>query len=707
MKKFNLFLTILAAAAGFTNCTKGDLVENKEAGNGGAVVYATTDAVTKTTLANDYSVLWSTGDQIKFIKSDAPATTYTFTLSSGSGTSNGTFTCGEAPVEGTYTVYYPATYDGTNWPAQTYVSATDISGAPMKATATVGSDGSVSDIAFANEGGILRYTVKGSKTIKSINVKSTSPTLDVTLDCGTSGVALTAEGTVFNIALPAGTYSDATLTLTAMYNIVATKAASSFIVTKNVVSLATFESSALSFIAPPAPDGFVDLGVTEDSGKPLYWAKCNLGATNVWDSGDYFAWGEAAPYYTTTGGWPATPAWNTGKDNGYAWQSYCGNSSFVEWSTPPYDATSKILKSDYDAATAANSSWRTPKSNEFQSLKDNCYWEWTEDYNGTGVKGVIVYKAKAAGDKGKYGGQTGYTISDTHIFLPAAGWGNNTWRSWLNGEGAYWSSSLFSGQNAYCLYFYSSKINPQYNEHMRYGGFSVRPVTTEGAACVAAGTMVTMGDGSQKAVEKLEVGDVIRTVDHETGEVSSAPVCFVWETLNAASAFTLTFEGGTDVTVIEEHGFYDREEQKYAFINADNAKDYIGHHFYNADNGQWLELKSSKMLNKRVDAYAIVTSKHLNHLSNGILSMCDGSIKVLANIFEYDSQLMFDADKKAANIAEYGLTSLEKVLEYKGFTEADYYNYNLQYLNVAIGKGLTTWDYVKALGDYCEANQIY
>lgn len=226
-------------------------------------------------------------------------------------------------------------------------------------------------------------------------------------------------------------------------------------------------------------------------------------------------------------------------------------------------------------------------------------------------------------------------------------------------------------------------------------------------SCIAAGTMITMGDGGRKAVEELEIDDVIRTVDHETGTVSSAPVCFIWKTENVSNAFTLTFEGGVEVDVIEEHGFYDQEEQKYAFINASNAKDFIGHHFYDADNDRWLELKSCKLLNKRVDAYAIVTSNHLNHLSNGMLSMCDGSLKVLANIFEYDSQLKFDADKKAADIAAYGLTPLEKILEYKGFTEADYYAYNLQYLNVAIGKGLTSWDYVKALSDYCEANQIY
>lgn len=252
------------------------------------------------------------------------------------------------------------------------------------------------------------------------------------------------------------------------------------------------------------------------------------------------------------------------------------------------------------------------------------------------------------------------------------------------------------------------------SEEITLGKGDLLPVTFEfkegdwgEPACVAAGTMITMENGGQKAVEEIEVGDIIRTVDHETGQVSSAPVCFVWKTENASNYFTLAFEGGVEVNVIEEHGFYDQEEQRYAFINALNAKDYIGHHFYDADNGRWLELKSCKLSNESVDAYAIVTSKHLNHLSNGMLSMCDGSIKVLANIFEYDEQMKFDADKKAADIATYGLTPLEKVLEYKGFLETDYYDYNLMYLNVAIGKGLTTWDYVKALSDYCEANQIY
>ena len=226
-------------------------------------------------------------------------------------------------------------------------------------------------------------------------------------------------------------------------------------------------------------------------------------------------------------------------------------------------------------------------------------------------------------------------------------------------------------------------------------------------ACVAAGTLITMANGEKIAVENIKPGDVIRTVDHETGKVSSSSVSFVWESKNVGNAFTLTFEGGTEVTVIEEHGFFDTDEDKYVFINAHNAKDYIGHHFYDADNDCSLELQNCEVIRGTVDAYAVITSGHLNHLSNGILSMCDGSVKYIANIFDYDDNLKYDAAKKKADIEAYGLTPIEKVLELDGFIESDYYDYNLQYLDVAIGKGIVTWEYVEALSEYCAAYGIF
>ena len=501
MKKIYSILMILAAAAGFTNCSKAELVENKETEKGGSVVYATTDAATKTTLADDYKVLWSADDQIKFVKDGATTTTYTFTLSSGEGTTNGTFTYSQTPEDGTYTVYYPATYDGTSWPAQTYVGAADISGAPMKATATV-SGGSVSDISFKNEGGILRYTVKGSKTIKSINVKSGS-TLDVTLSCGTSGVALTVEGTVFNIALPAGEYSNATLAFTATDNTVATKTASSFKVTKNKVSLATFEATALSFLPDGALPGLFTVGKGAD-GKAgtaddvqVRFSKGNLQATYT---GSAYTWDFATSQYSCVGNDAGNTSidsqtkdavvdlfgWSTASTNFGIFTSKVNNKysgSFVDWGEA-YCASKSILP---------DNTWRTLSTAEWQYLfnKDNTYGENNRSgkykYSVT-VCGktnclILVPDECLKGYSFDYT-KTSYTVEEWAtaeaaglVCLPAAGDRNGSDVFNVGDRGYYWSSTtvIDSNTRAFHVSFTSSDVN--HDDCGRSFGYSVRLIT--------------------------------------------------------------------------------------------------------------------------------------------------------------------------------------------------------------------------------------
>ncbi|MCQ2171820.1 MAG: Ig-like domain-containing protein [Bacteroidales bacterium] len=247
-----------------------------------------------------------------------------------------------------------------------------------------------------------------------------------------------------------------------------------------------------------APESFIDLGVTDAAGKPVYWAKCNVGAISPQDYGDCFAWGETAPYYEGTGGWPSTPTWKTGKTAGYDWLSYCGSSEFVEWSTPPYDATTKILKPAFDAATTVNSGWRTPTSAELVALASSCVCIWTTDYNGTGVAGYLVYKAKDEADKGLIYSEnhawhiwngSGYTAgpdavetyspSDVHIFLPAAGCGYGTDHS--TDTTVYMSSTLcteYEEGHAYTLYLSKFDMGPRntFDFPARFIGCFIRPV---------------------------------------------------------------------------------------------------------------------------------------------------------------------------------------------------------------------------------------
>lgn len=506
MKKINLFLTILAAAAGFTNCSKAELVENKETEKGGSVVYATTDAATKTTLANDYKVLWSTDDQIKFVKDGASTTTYTYTLSSGAGTTSGTFTCAQTPEDGTYTVWYPAAFNEQYWYIQKYVSATDISGAPMKATATV-NDGIVSDISFKNEGGILRYTVKGNKTIKSIKVKSASSSYpDVTLNCE-GGVPLTEEGTVFNIVVKPGTYSDVTLTFSATDFTLATKKASSFVVKKNTVSLVTFEAADLLFLPAGALKGVFSVSET----KKVRFSQGNLTYNQTAEEPKWKFYDHQYDYLTD---------YDTSPVSLFPW-GYNANNEHISLGamSPVTDHTTegdKLLV--YDKASSKSPGggddwgvaycesnnitvgiWRMLSKEEWVYLinvgGDKNVIRQGKYKNGVtvcGKKGCLVL-APDGWDISSNPLQSEYSTTSSPmtweqaeaaglVCLPAAGYYEGTQVSGDGSNGYYWSSSADSS-GSYYLYINSADLNPGRGDlqstdwSARSQNYSVRLVT--------------------------------------------------------------------------------------------------------------------------------------------------------------------------------------------------------------------------------------
>ena len=240
----------------------------------------------------------------------------------------------------------------------------------------------------------------------------------------------------------------------------------------------------------------VDLGIKytdendENYGKytGILWTDHNIGATDPWDYGDYYAWGETTTKNEYKSDWSNYAHWKNGALTKYT--TAVGNGK-------------PDLETGEDGDDVANKKDKTqvmPSAQDFQDLKDNCYWEWTSAYKGKkttasdnityDAAGFIVYKAKSSSDAGKvaYGEkkkwQTDYTehldydpSKDTHIFIPAAGFRSDA--SLLDpGEcGYYWSSSLYAYNPSYAheLDFYSGNVVPQGNVD-RYYVFSVRAV---------------------------------------------------------------------------------------------------------------------------------------------------------------------------------------------------------------------------------------
>ena len=183
------------------------------------------DGSTKTLLDDSWKVNWVEGDQVAI-----NGVTYKAIPQSDAKKASFTKESGDDPTS-PYTAYYPASiYNGgtPTLPAtQTYESG-KISNVPMCAY-----NQSSTSLKFYNICGVVQLTLKGTQTVKKIEVTETSSdkkaicgdfevesnvakiknTVEaashnkITLDCG-SGVALNStDGVKFWIAIPAGTYT--------------------------------------------------------------------------------------------------------------------------------------------------------------------------------------------------------------------------------------------------------------------------------------------------------------------------------------------------------------------------------------------------------------------------------------------------------------------------------------------------------------------
>ncbi len=214
----------------------------------------------------------------------------------------------------------------------------------------------------------------------------------------------------------------------------------------------------------------VDLG---DAGK---WASVNVGATEPHEYGQYFAWGGTTGYGSAdpvTDGrsidWTTCPFWVSGTTYSHdiKFNKYVPTGKESYWGGEGNPDDERVLKAADDAATQNwGSSWKIPTKEDFERLinTDNCKWDWTDDYNGTGISGYIVT-----------GKKTGYTGNS--VFLPAAGYRLGDASVFDQGSyGYYLSSSLFSDDpfGSWSMDFISTDARMSGN--YRYCGQSVRAV---------------------------------------------------------------------------------------------------------------------------------------------------------------------------------------------------------------------------------------
>ncbi|MBR5958183.1 MAG: hypothetical protein IKZ99_07460 [Salinivirgaceae bacterium] len=250
---------------------------------------------------------------------------------------------------------------------------------------------------------------------------------------------------------------------------------------KKILSMALLAVTATMFVAclgddlfddtpDTSVDGFVDLGLKSGT----LWATYNVGATSPQGYGNRYAWGETQI--------KSEYEWNTYKycKGSYTTLTkYCNNSKYGNGGFT--DALTSLKTADDVVKVEFGYKYSMPTAADWEELCDQCYWVWELSYNKRNISGYIVYKAKTKNDRGAKVYNVGvasksYSLSDAHIFLPAAGEQVGDDVVGVGIHGGYWSSSLSSSDPS-CACKMTFKDNyVMVGEDSRYWGYSVRPV---------------------------------------------------------------------------------------------------------------------------------------------------------------------------------------------------------------------------------------
>lgn len=494
MEKHIQSLMVLVAITFFVACTSenSETVENES--NTKLMTFTATqdgaEAGTKAALASDCKTInWEQDDKISVLYGTA---NQEFTLTGGAGTSSATFQ-GSAATADSYTAVYPycssakleseGTVSGITLPATQTATPNGFD----KSAALMIAKSDNTTLQFKNVVGYVKVMPKfecsqiilsaagGNEYIAgkgTLSYNSEAPTITFSSDQSKSitlkpanGESTIAAGTYY-IAVPAVNLNagwSISFTTTSDSKIYTRKGSNPITFTRNkVINLGEFDLTETYWTVPAEKQ--IDMGeiTVNETRYRLICAQSNLTATglaaNDYDYGDYFAWGATELWYKSLS---PSIVWKTDKPGGYT-QGNCptyGNNHYVDVISNG-DNTVYRLMSTHDAARVIlGGDWQMPTKEIWEALKRSNYsWTWTTQ-----------------------GEHAGYSINNNtstnqSIFLPAAGYFDDTDHHSPGQFGYYWSSSTTdNATNAYSLQFVSSQIIPM-SDQPREHGHSIRPV---------------------------------------------------------------------------------------------------------------------------------------------------------------------------------------------------------------------------------------
>ena len=162
--------------------------------------------------------------------------------------------------------------------------------------------------------------------------------------------------------------------------------------------------------------------------------------------------------------------------------------------------------------------------------------------------------------------------------------------------------------------------------------------------CLVEGTMITMANGTQKAIEDITHGELIRVWNFDLGEFTEAQPIWIKAEEETTGHDVYTFSDGTKLRTVGHHVF---NKQAGAFTKLKLAETPVGTTTFN-EQGIEVTLISKERVIEPTRYYNVWTQYHLNLFADGILTS-----NRFNNIYPIVDMKFVKDDRKLRSVEEF------------------------------------------------------
>ena len=201
--------------------------------------------------------------------------------------------------------------------------------------------------------------------------------------------------------------------------------------------------------------------------------------------------------------------------------------------------------------------------------------------------------------------------------------------------------------------------------------------------CLVEGTQVTMADGTHKAIEDIQHGELVRVWNFDLGEFSEAQPIWIKEAEETNGHDVYTFSDGTKLRTVGHHVF---NKEAGAFTKLKYAETPVGTTTFN-EQGNEVTLLSKERVIEPTRYYNVWTQYHLNLFADGILTSnrFNNIYPIVDMKFVKDDRALRSVDEFAGIDEKYisGLRLQEQSQEYTAEYIGNYVHNRLERLDVS------------------------